>query len=221
MYKTADEWVVQYKKKNALWIHDGNPKRPHALLTSGKHSDGFFNSRLVIPDEILLDEAVSDLLELLFYSVGDISVIEGVVGPQTGATRLAQLFSSKISKITGNCFWASPAKSGEGKGKTMIFNEGEKKLLPNKQVLLCEDVLSTGRSVALTSKAITEARGNNFSFIVVLVKRSGLTEIDGKKIIALINHPMSMWEPKDCLLCRKGSVAVRPKDNWVLLNAFY
>lgn len=218
MTRTQSQWINEYKKKDALWIHDGNPKRPHALLTSGQHSNGFFNSRLVIPDEPLLREAASDLLELFVQQGGDVSKVKGVVGPQTGATKLAEFLKEDIG---GNCFSASPAKNETAGQKSMVFNDEDLKLLPGKAILLCEDVLTTGGSVDLAADSVTQAGGIILPFILVLVNRSGLTEVSGKKIIALIDHAMPMWAPDECPLCNQGSTALRPKDkdSWKLLNA--
>ncbi|OHA24359.1 MAG: hypothetical protein A3B11_02265 [Candidatus Taylorbacteria bacterium RIFCSPLOWO2_01_FULL_44_26] len=221
MYRNADGWISQYQQKNALWIHDGNPKRPHALLTSGKHSNGFFNSRLVIPDEVLLCAAASDLLELFTQQSGDVSKVQGVVGPQTGATKLAELVSDQIMVTRGECFWASPAKNESDGQKSMVFSDEERGLVRSQYVLLCEDVLTTGGSVDLTIDAVESSGGAVMPFILVLVNRSGLTEASGKKIITLINRPMPMWIPDECPLCREGSEAIRPKDNWARLNASY
>lgn len=222
MFRTQEGWIGQYQQKGALWFHDGNPKRPHALLTSGKHSSGFFNSRLVIPDEPLLREAASDLLELFFRQGGDISKIEGVVGPQTGATKLAELTSYQVMAHTrGRCFWASPAKSDEGGVKSMVFSDEDLALLPGKSILSGEDVLTTGNSVALAATAVTNAGGIVMPFVLTLVNRSGLTEAGGKKIIALIDHSMPMWTSEECPLCKEGSDALRPKENWAHLNARY
>jgi orotate phosphoribosyltransferase len=222
MLRTADDWIREYQRKDALWIHDGNPKRPHALLTSGKHSNGFFNSRLVIPDEVLLRDAASDLLELFARNGGDVSRVQGVVGPQTGATKLAELVSDQVmANNRGECFWASPAKNESEGQKSMVFNDEDLGLLPNQSVLLCEDVLTTGGSVDLAATAVTNAGGIVLPFLLVLVNRSGLTEASGKKIIALIDRPMPMWTPDECPLCKDGSEAVRPKDNWARLNASY
>jgi orotate phosphoribosyltransferase len=222
MKRIAHDWIEQYKSKDALWIHDGNQKHPHALLTSGKHSNGFFNSRLVIPDEKLLREAASDLLELFAQQGGEISKVQSVVGPQTGATKLAELLSSEIMSCTkGECFWASPSKHEEAGKKSMVFSSEDIDMLPNQSILLCEDVLTTGGSVDLTVDAVTSAWGEVLPFILVLVNRSGLTEIGGSRIIALIDRPMPMWTPDECPLCKHGSVALRPKDNdnWAVLNA--
>jgi orotate phosphoribosyltransferase len=214
-------WISQYKKKSAFWIHDGNPKRPHALLTSGKHSNGFFNSRLVIPDEALLRDAASDLLELFAWKDGNVSMVEGVVGPQTGATKLAELVSGQLPSI--NCFWASPSKWNTNGVKAMVFSNEELAILPGKLILLCEDVLTTGGSVDLTATAVANAGGIVLPFVLALVNRSGLTEASGKKILALIDRAMPMWTPDECPLCKAGSEAIRPKgpQEWARLNANY
>jgi orotate phosphoribosyltransferase len=220
MTRTKEQWIEEYKKMQALWIHDGNPKRPHALLTSGNHSGGFFNSRLVISNETLLKDAASDLVELL----GNTGEVEGfdiiiVVGPQTGATKLAELLSKAIHPYLGKvCSWASPAKKETGGNKSMVFSEEELWILSDEHILLCEDVITTGGSIELTDKAATDAGGIVLPLVLTLVNRSGLKEMNGKKIIALIDHPMPMWTPEECPLCKQGSEAVRPKDNWNLLN---
>jgi orotate phosphoribosyltransferase len=222
MFRTQSGWISQYKQKNALWIHDGKPARPHALLTSGKHSGGFFNSRLVIPDEELLHEAASDLVQLFMQCGGDITTIDGVVGPQTGATKLAELMSEKVGLITGRpCFWTSPAKSEQEGMKSMVFSDEDLTILPNKKVLLCEDVLTTGGSIALAATAAINAGCTVLPFILVLVNRSGLRETEGKEIVGLIDRSMPMWAPEECPLCAGGSEPIRPKDNWTVLNAVY
>ncbi len=224
MPRTSEEWIREYRRKDALWIHDGNMSRPHAKLASGKHSNGFFNSRLVIPDEVLLRDAATDLLKLFARQSGDISKVHGVVGPQTGATKLAEFISDQIMAFNrGDCFYASPAKSGDGAEKLMMFSDEEASLLPGQTVLLCEDVLTTGGSVDLTAVAVERAGGVALPFILVLVNRSGLEEASGKKIVALIDRPMPMWEIEECPLCVAGSEAIPAKDpeNWKRLNATY
>ena len=90
-------------------------------------------------------------------------------------------------------------------------------------MVLCEDVLTTGGSVDLASTAVTNAGGTTLPFILVLVNRSGLKEVSGKKIIALIDRPMPTWAPDECPLCKEGSEAIRPKGppEWARLNDSY
>ncbi len=213
-------WRDTYESLNSYWAHDDNPLRPHALLTSGMHSNGFFNSKPVIADLALLAEAAADLLQLFFAEGGDPLQIQGVVGPQTGATKLAQFMSGQLGN---GCFAVSPQKAGEGEDKSMILSEEDSTKLQGKDVLLCDDVVTTSGSVRLAAAAVIAAGGKVLPYILCLVNRSGLTEVDGRKIIALIDQPMPMWTAEDCPLCKVGSEAIRPKENnnWARLTAAY
>ncbi len=219
----TDYWIWQYKLRFAYWIHDGNPKRPHVQLSSELHSDGFFNSRLVTKDVKLLRHASFDLLTLFTEHGGRPDSIKGVVGPQKGATKLAESLRNAIVEVTRDpeVFWVSPAKHESGGCKTMVFMDEELAQFRGSSIMLCEDVLTTGGSVYLTSTAVYEAGGITLPYILVLVNRSGFTHIKGKKVIALIDQHMPTWTPDECPLCKQGSEAVRPKDNWDRLNAEY
>jgi orotate phosphoribosyltransferase len=190
------------------------------------HSNGFFNSRLVIPDEELLSQAASDLLDLYTTESGsyEMTRVEGIVGPQTGATKLAELLKEQVQKIAhSSCFFVSPAKGEKDSKKVMIFSKEERHLVQKHSLLPCEDVITTGGSVDLTTDAVTHAGGIVLPYILTLVNRSGFTKVNGKKIIALINHHMPTWIADDCPLCAQGSEAIRPKgpEEWTRLNASY
>ena len=50
MCVNADQIEELFQSENAIWFfnHNGDPKAPHAELTSGLCSDGFINCRLVL-----------------------------------------------------------------------------------------------------------------------------------------------------------------------------
>lgn len=221
MIRKTDGWIEQYKQKGAFWIHDGNPQRPHALLTSGKHSSGFFNSELVMEDSILLDEACFDLVRLLEREGVTLNEVDRVVGPAMGAITLAHDISRHIGRARDRfCLRAYTEKETDDDGrKIMTFKKTA--IRSGELILAVEDVLTTGGSVELTSRAVWRSGGTLLPFVAVLVNRSGLTEVDGKKIVALIDRPMPMWAPDECPLCKEGSEAIRPKgtENWSRLNA--
>lgn len=231
MFRSEDGWIESYREKNAFWMHDGNPKRPHALLTSGLHSNGFFNSKPVIADTLLMYASVADLLQSFERQGGDFREVQVVVGPQTGATKMAQAARRLVNAVTDlECFCASPEKGEQEGRKMMVFIEDEIRIVFQRRSLLCEDVLTTGGSVELTTQAIERADGLVLPFVLTLVNRSGLTEVGGRKIISLINRHMPTWTPEECPLCPQGSEAIRPKDpvenlagekNWDRLNGDY
>ena len=133
-YRNEDGWIEEYKKKQAFWMHDGNPKRPHALLRSGKHSTGFFNSRPIIADKNLFLQAVSDLIDLYMEEGYGIRAIKRVVGPQTGATKMAEFISYEITYLNqSSCDWASPVKLLDGGvAKSMVFDDPNRTVKPGR-----------------------------------------------------------------------------------------
>lgn len=253
MIRTQDGWIRCYEEKGALWIHDGNVKRPHALLTSGKHSNGFFNSGIVGEDPEVIEQACEDLSGCLILEGFDEATPDRVVGPAMGAITLAHGIAAAISMIrrrfmAPNCLCAFAEKmvmyrvisqqSGTesiveadklAQGDLIVVVEKPKMVFrrttvkPGEKVLLCEDVLTTGSSVDVTAQAVTAMGGIVLPYVAVLVNRSGLTEVSGKQIVALIDRPMPTWTPDECPLCKQGSEAIRPKgkENWARLNAKY
>ena len=220
MKRTEQEWIDVYMKRKALWIHDGNPKRPHVVLSSKKHSSGFFNSELVMDKPVLLNDAAYDLvLKLSSDFAVNLQVPNCVAGPAMGAITWSHDIARHISLFTGNGCRRAYAEKDEDLG--MVFKrtspqEGE-------LVLLVEDVLTTGGSVSLMLKAIRACKAETIPFVGLIVNRSGQTEVEGHKLVALITRPMPMWEPNECPLCVVGSqvIPAKGKENWARLNADY
>jgi orotate phosphoribosyltransferase len=230
---TADEWIDQYVKKGAYWFHDDNFDRPHALLSSGMHSNGFFNSKPIIADDALLRAAAHDIVDRFEAWFGySLDLVGRVVGPATGATRLAEFVADEVGARRGKaCPWSSPVKSvdevtGE---KVMIFDSEESAPRSGEKILLVEDVITTGGSTNLTAEAVKRHGATPFMCVGVIVNRSKLDKDLGERtILANVHKEMSMWEPKDCPLCKKGSEPIRPKPaedtegrNWARLTAEY
>ncbi|MDB4992245.1 MAG: orotate phosphoribosyltransferase [Parcubacteria group bacterium] len=220
MIRTPEEWERRFKHIGALWIHSGRKRAPHALLTSGKHSNGFFNSELVMQDPSLLTEACEDLVELLHNASRFLDEFDRVVGPALGAITLAHEFARTAAVYRKSpCLRAYTEKRVVAGRDMMVFDRT--RVLPGERVLLVEDVITTGKSVTLATRAVDAAGGIPLSLVVSLVNRSGLPAVDGRTIISLINRALPAWESADCPLCKHGSEAIRPKgkENWALLTA--
>lgn len=220
-FDRAAQWIDAYQRRGALWIHDGNSKRPHALLTSGKHSDGFFNSGIVTEEPSLIINASRDLAGAVAEEIVTGS-INYVVGPALGAIVLAHCTAQALNDAR---YTLQPCKSTfTEKDATGAMVLKRTSFQENDMILPVEDVLTTGGSVERTIEAVTQAGGRVAPVVAVLVNRSGLTEVKGgRKIVALIDRSMPMWTPEECPLCKQGSEALRPKgaENWARLNAAY
>ena len=227
MHRNSSRWIEEYRGLGALWIHDGNPKRPHALLTSGRHSSGYFNSSLVTENPYLIEDAVIDLMEAVGNEI-DLVSNAYVVGPALGAVVMSHCIAHYIqSQVTiegrnSQCRSSFTEKIESADGPRMVLRRSS--LKPGDRVLVVEDVFTTGGSVDRTIDAVTEAGGIAASVVAVLVNRSGLGTVrGGRKIVSLIDEPMPLWLPAECPLCKQGSEALLPKDtdHWARLNAAY
>lgn len=204
-------------------MHRGNPNQPHVILRSEKHSCAFFMAKLVTEDDSLRGEMVSDLLDHLIEGGFDIEVVDRIVGPATGATKLAVSLAEEITKRRGRiCRSASLEKLGDGASLRMIFKKLNDCVQSGEHVLLIEDVITMGRSVGLAELAVVAQGGICLPFILTLVNRSGRHSHKGRKVIALIHRNLPTWEGEnDCELCRAGSEAIHPKEppsNWERLK---
>lgn len=217
--RRPDEWIEVYKGLRAYWVYNGDPRTRHAELTSGKHSSGFFNSRPIVGDPALLAQVASDMVVEISHYTTLLNVVNRVVGPETGATKLAEAVAAEITQLRGlPCKWASPKKAPDG---TLYFEEGQEKVEADEIVLLVEDVITTGGSVLKAAELCMDARATSLEVIGCIVNRSGEYEVGGRKVAALVATNMPTYEPDKCPLCAEGSKPVRPKDNWDELTATY
>jgi orotate phosphoribosyltransferase len=216
-----------FRNKRALWLfdHKGDPKRPHALLTSGKHSDGFFNSGKIAMDAFLLDDIARELISEHLTSISvNTNDVDWVIGPAMGGITFAHAMASGVSYFSGEkrCLTSYVEKEeyeeGGKKNTRMVFkrNPVEKGM----RILLVEDVITTGGSIEKTEKAIIEAGGIVLPYMFCLVNRSGKEEISGKKIHSFVKAEISTWESDNCPLCKGGSEAIKPKgkEEWKKLT---
>ncbi|MBU0648594.1 hypothetical protein KJ969_00585 [Patescibacteria group bacterium] len=212
-------WTEQYTRQAALFIHDGNPKRPHALLTSGKHSSGFFDSTHITQNPELLNSACRDLLQKMAEEMHEsnemLAQARWVVGSAMGAVNIAYQ-AAKLQQ----CLSAFTEPAEQGGEKKMILKRFN--IRRGDRVLVVEDVMTTGGTTLKTLNALIERGADILPVIGVLVNRSDKDVLKDWRIASLIHRPMPMWEPDECPLCKQGSKAIRPKGrNWGKLTAAY
>jgi orotate phosphoribosyltransferase len=200
------DWKKTFEDYGAIWIHNGSPDQPHALLTSGLHSDGFVNCTFVTQHPKILQSAVSEGLKDLLSGTS----AEWVIGSAFGAITLAHAIAYHLG-----------ARSGftEKDGELMKLSRFE--ISPEDRVLVVEDTITTGGSTKKTIEGIKAAGVEDsriLPYIVSLVNRSGKDDLDGRKIRALLTLDIHAWTPAECPLCKIGSQAVRPKGNWQVLT---
>ena len=206
-------WIDKFVKAGALWIHDGSRRAPHALLTSGNHGNGFFNASLIITDPELLQEACGALIGRLMLP----HPFPGMIfGSAMGAINIAYEMACQASCKFG---FTEPFTMGEGSLAEKIMTNKRFSFASGTMILVIEDVMTTGGTTQLTIADLILKDAEIYRKLGVLVNRSGKSHLNGREIVALINHKMPIWKPDKCPLCRDGSKVLRPKDNWEKLIA--
>ena len=204
------DWKSVFQEQGAIWIHDGKAQRPHALLTSGLHSDGFVNCSLVTQNAGLLESIVNGADGL---APRLIDKPDWVIGSALGAVTFAYAVALKVGANAGFT---------EKEGDVMKLSRFEVK--PGEKVLVVEDTISTGGSTLKTIEGIQKAgvpAANILPYIVCLVNRSGSATLGGRELRALLTLDIHNWKPEECPLCKISSQVVRPKANWGALTAAY
>jgi len=202
-------WFSDFIRTGAIWLHDGNPERPHALLASGLHSDGFVNCSKITQDPALLRRILTthDGLKSKLPS----GQVDWVIGSAQGAVT----FAYALAEVIG-----ARAAFTEKDGELMSLARFE--VTAGQRVLVVEDVLSTGGSTVKTIAGIEAATAQHaeiLPLIVCMVNRSGNATLNGYEIRALLTPEIKTWKPAECPLCQLGSGAVRPKTHWRELTA--
>jgi orotate phosphoribosyltransferase len=170
----------------------------HFILTSGKHSPGYLQCALVLQHPRHCEDLALQL-------AGEFSHqrVDAVASPAVGAIVLGQ----EVARAMG-----ARAVFAERVEGTMTFRRGFK-IEKGEKVLVVEDVVTTGGSVAEIVSAVKEAGGEPVG-VGALVDRSGgaVSGEDrfGIPFKSLLTMQIETYPPENCPLCRQGSRAVKP-----------
>ncbi len=160
----------------------------HFVLTSGLHSPQYVEKFRVLEQPKYTAMLCAELAEK-FKDEG----ITVVVGPMTGGIILAH----EVGKNLGTK--AIFTERVEGK---MKFRRGFS-IKPTDRVLIVEDIISTGGSVAEVIEAIKEF-GPVIVGIGCLVDRSGGKAKFDYPLTPLVKMDVVVYKPEECPLCKAG-----------------
>lgn len=202
----------------ALWTHSGEPRAPHAELTSGNCSDGFvdvlratryanvcriFASQLVQKSNV--DRLMAD------------SRVSWVVGSDHAGATIS--FAVAESLHAKHDFTEKVVGTPDGKS-TQAWKRFT--IAPEEIVLQVEDLVTTMKTLADVQSALQRAHPENIvrfaPIALTVVNRSGTSLYNGMHIISLLNVDINVWKPEFCPLCKQGSKRLRPKQNWTELT---
>jgi orotate phosphoribosyltransferase len=191
MNLNADVKVLAlFKNSNALL-------QGHFKLTSGKHSEWYFEKIRLIEKPAALEKLI-DLLVVKIRAAG--KDFDYVVSPAYGAIAIGFLAALKLGKR-----FAFTQRVEE----KMSFRAGFTGIDGSKAIIV-EDILTTGGSINEVVDCL-KLRGVGIVGIYVLVDRTaGEALIDGRPVSSLLSLKVEAFEPGACIFCKKGMVLTKP-----------
>jgi orotate phosphoribosyltransferase len=164
----------------------------HVVYTSGRHGSAYVNKDAVYPHTERVRELCAMMAEL-----GRPLRAEVVCGPAMGGIILAQW--------TGHALGLPAVYAEKAPGGGMVLKRGYDGLVRGRRVLVVEDVLNTGGSLADTVRAVAAA-GGTVAGAVALCNRGGVAAaaVGVPVLHALVEVTLDSWAAEECPLCRDG-----------------
>jgi orotate phosphoribosyltransferase len=171
----------------------------HFQLSSGLHSDRYFQCALLLEDPPRAERLARELAARIPAETRE--QIDLVVGPALGAV----VWAHEVARALGTRCQFTERKEGK-----MELRRGFK-LKPGERVLVVEDVLTTGGSTREVIEVL-KAHDARPAAIAAIVNRSGGNPFlaDGLELHALAAVEVKTWKPEACPLCQAGGQAVKP-----------
>jgi len=177
---------------NEILKETGALLQGHFLLSSGKHSNKYVQcAKLMMHPEktqTVLNQVAQKLKNLEF----DI-----IVGPAIGGIVPAY----ELARLTGKiCMYA------ERENDVMTLRRGFE-LFPGQKVIICEDVITTGKSSMEVAKVIS-SYGAEVVALACIVDRS--SETLTLPVYSAIKMEIETYEKDNCPLCKQNIPYVKP-----------
>lgn len=170
----------------------------HFVYTSGRHGSAYVNKDAIYPH-------TEETARLCFFFADHFTDhdVHVVVGPEKGGIILSQWTANAFLGITGRKVLALYA---EKEDDLFVIKRGYEKLIPGKNILIVEDVLTTGGSAKKVFETV-RALGGNVIGLGAICNRGGVTEGDIgllSELYSLTNVNLDSWEANECPLCAAG-----------------
>jgi orotate phosphoribosyltransferase len=171
----------------------------HFVLTSGKHASIYINKDALYTHT----EAVSAVCLEFAERVPQLD-IDTVAGPALGGIILSQWTAHHLSRLKGREVFAVYSEKAPDGGQ--IFTRGYDAFVTGKNVLVVEDLTTTGGSALKLVQAIRRA-GGNVAAVCVMVNRNP-DEVNestfGAPFFALDGFKVEAHDETVCPMCRSG-----------------
>ncbi len=174
----------------------------HFVYTSGRHSSVYINKdALYVHPEI-----ISSLCQHMAQPY-DAEQVEVVVAPVLGGIVLSQWVAHALNlrRKTGETLAVFAEKGSDSVQKQFTFNRGYDRYIPGKNILIVEDILTTGGSVRQVVELVRQ-HGGNILGVSALCNRGNVqpSDIGDVPLSTLIEISLQTYIEEECPFCRQN-----------------
>jgi len=172
----------------------------HFVYSSGRHSSVYINK-----DALYLHTRVIATLCQLMALPYEANEIDVVVGPVLGGIVLSQWVAHHLNtgRSAAETLAIYAEKEGDGAGKKFAFHRGYDRYISGKNILVVEDVLTTGGSARQVIKLV-QMHGGNVVGLSALCNRGDVQpqDVGDVPIHSLIAITLETFSEAECPFCR-------------------
>lgn len=174
----------------------------HFVYSSGRHSSVYVNKDAVY----VHTKTIATLCELMARPY-DAQQIDVVVGPVLGGIVLSQWVAHALNarRSSGETLAVYAEKENDSPDKLFAFHRGYDRYIAGKNILVVEDVLTTGGSVRKVIELVRE-HGGNVVGLSALCNRGGVQahDVGNVPIASLLTITLETYTEEECPFCKQG-----------------
>ncbi|MDD8020890.1 MAG: orotate phosphoribosyltransferase [Acidobacteriota bacterium] len=171
--------------------------RGHFKLTSGKHSEWYFEKIKLIERPAVLEKIIDLLAEQIKQ---DNLAFDYVVSPAYGAIAIGFLTALKLNKL-----FAFSQRAEEKMTVRSGFSG-----LDKSRAIIVEDILTTGGSIQEVLDCLHQKEVEVAGIYCLVDRSGGQVLIEGKPVKSLLSLKVEAFEPEGCPLCRQNLPLIKP-----------
>ncbi|GAC1423628.1 MAG: phosphoribosyltransferase family protein [Ktedonobacteraceae bacterium] len=174
--------------------------KSHFVYNSGRHSSVYVNK-----DALYLHTGIISLLCQNMAQLYDVDRIDVVVGPVLGGIVLSQWTTHALNaRRTAGETLAVYAEKEQGSDHAFAFYRGYDKYIPGKNILIVEDILTTGGSVRRVIELVRK-HGGTVVGVSALCNRGNVQpeDVGDVPIHTLITLDLETYAEEDCPFCKQ------------------
>ncbi len=176
----------------------GALKKGHFLLASGRHSDIYLEKF-----DLLRNPVATELVCARFVDAFRDMPVDVVVGPTTGGILLAFETARQMGLPAAYAERASEGGEAREIRRSTTFH-------PESNVLVVDDILTTGGSVRETLNALKRHPVDVVGIGVLVDRSNGKVEFGHVPLRPLARQQVESWEPADCPMCGREEPLLKP-----------